>query len=71
MVLTFYLLGVSISIYMLLKLWIKLDTKLSLFSIVCGLMSTLSSWICVLMFSIIFYKIRHSSKRKNNNIPII
>ena len=70
MVLTFYLLGVALSIYMLLKLWIRLDTKLTLFTIICGLMSTFTSWFCVIMFTILFIKIKQDNK-KNNNIPII
>ena len=71
MVLTVYLLGVVISLYMLLRLWMRLETKLTLLSIICGLLSTFTSWICVLMFSIIFYKVKYPSKNKNNHIPII
>lgn len=70
MVLTVYLLGVALSIYMLLKLWLRLETKLTLFTIICGLMSTFTSWFCVLMFTIVFIKIKQGNK-KNNNIPII
>lgn len=70
MVLTVYLLGVALSIYMLLKLWVKLETKLTLFSIICGLLSTFTSWICVILFTIVFIKIKQGNK-KNNNIPII
>lgn len=70
MVLTIYLLGVALSIYMLLKLWVKLETKLTLFSIICGLLSTFTSWICVILFTILFIKIKRGNK-KNNNIPII
>lgn len=70
MVLTIYLLGVAISLYMLLRLWNKLETKLTLLSIISGLLSTLTSWIAVVMFIIIFIKIKQGNK-KNNNIPII
>lgn len=70
MVLTVYLLGVAISLYMLLRLWNKLETKLTLLSIICGLLSTLTSWMAVVMFIIVFIKIKQGNK-KNNNIPII
>lgn len=70
MVLTVYLLGVALSIYMLLKLWVKLETKLTLFSIICGLLSSFTSWICVILFTIVFIKIKQGNK-KNNNVPII
>jgi hypothetical protein len=70
MVLTIYLLGVVISLYMLLRLWNKLETKLTLLSIICGLLSTLTSWVAVVMFTIVFIKNKTGNK-KNDNIPII
>lgn len=70
MVLTFYLLGVVISLYMLLRLWNRLETKLTVLSIICGLLSIFTSWVAVVMFTIIFFKIKTGNK-KNNNIPII
>ena len=70
MVLTIYLLGVVISLYMLLRLWMRLETKLTLLSIICGLLSILTSWVAVVMFTVVFIKIKTGSN-KNNNIPII
>lgn len=70
MVLTIYLLGVVISLYMLLRLWVKLETKLTLLSIICGLLSIFASWVAVVMFTVVFVKIKTGNK-KNNNIPII
>jgi hypothetical protein len=70
MILTIYLLGVVISLYMLLKLWMRLETKLTLLSIICGLLSILTSWVAVVMFTFVFIKIKTGSN-KNKNIPII
>lgn len=70
MVLAIYLLGVVISLYMLLKLWMRLETKLTLLSIICGLLSILTSWVAVVMFTVVFIKIKTGGS-KNNNIPLI
>lgn len=70
MVLAIYLLGVVISLYMLLRLWMRLETKLTLLSIICGLLSILTSWVAVVMFTVVFIKIK-TGNNKNNNIPII
>ena len=70
MVLAIYLLGVVISLYMLLRLWMRLETKLTLLSIICGLLSILTSWVAVVMFTVVFIKIK-TGGNKNNNIPII
>ena len=70
MTVVIYLLGVVISMVMLFKLWAKLETKLTVLSIVCGLLSTLTSWLCVIMLSIVFSKLKEGNK-KNNDITII
>ena len=70
MVFAFYLLGVVISLYMLLRLWMRLETKLTLLSIICGLLSILTSWVAVVMFTVVFIKVK-TGNNKNNNIPII
>lgn len=70
MVFAIYLLGVVISLYMLLRLWMRLETKLTLLSIICGLLSILTSWMAVVMFTVVFIKIK-TSANKNKNIPII
>jgi hypothetical protein len=70
MTVVIYLLGVVISMFMLFKLWVKLETKLTVLSIVCGLLSTLTSWLCVMMLTIVFIKIKEGNK-KNNDITII
>ena len=70
MTVVIYLLGVVISMFMLFKLWAKLETKLTVLSIVCGLLSTLTSWLCVMMLTIVFIKIKEGNK-KNNDITII
>lgn len=70
MTVVIYLLGVIISMFMLFKLWAKLETKLTVLSIVCGLLSTLTSWLCVIMLSIVFSKLKEGNK-KNSDITII
>jgi hypothetical protein len=70
MTVAIYLLGVVISMFMLFKLWVKLETKLTVLSIVCGLLSTLTSWLCVMMLTIVFIKVKEGNK-KNNDITII
>ena len=70
MTVVIYLLGVVISMVMLFKLWAKLETKLTVLSIVCGLLSTLTSWLCVMMLTIVFIKVKEGNK-KNNDITII
>lgn len=70
MTVVIYLLGVVISMFMLFKLWVKLETKLTVLSIVCGLLSTLTSWLCVMMLTIVFIKVKEGNK-KNNDITII
>ena len=70
MTVTIYLLGVVISMFMLFKLWVKLETKLTVLSIVCGILSTLTSWLCVMMLILVFIKIKEGNK-KNNDITII
>jgi hypothetical protein len=70
MTVVIYLLGVVISMFMLFKLWAKLETKLTVLSIVCGLLSTLTSWLCVMMLTLVFIKVKEGNK-KNNDITII
>ena len=70
MTVVIYLLGVVISMFMLFKLWVRLETKLTVLSIVCGILSTLTSWLCVMMLTIVFIKVKEGNK-KNNDITII
>ena len=70
MTVTIYLLGVVISMFILFKLWVRLETKLTVLSIVCGLLSTVTSWLCVMMVTLVFIKIKEGNK-KNNDITII
>ena len=70
MTVAIYLLGVVISMFMLFKLWVRLETKLTVLSIVCGILSTLTSWLCVIMLTIVFIKVKEGNK-KNNDITII
>lgn len=70
MTVTIYLLGVVISMFILFKLWVRLETKLTVLSIVCGILSTLTSWLCVMMLTLVFIKIKEGNK-KNNDITII
>ncbi len=70
MTVVIYLLGVVISMFMLFKLWVRLETKLTVLSIVCGILSTLTSWLCVMMLTLVFIKIKEGNK-KNNDITII
>ena len=67
MTVVIYLLGVVISMFMLFKLWVKLETKLTVLSIVCGILSTLTSWLCVMMLTIVFIKIKEGNKKNNEN----
>ena len=70
MTVTIYFLGVVISMFILFKLWVRLETKLTVLSIVCGILSTLTSWLCVMMLTLVFIKIKEGNK-KNNDITII
>lgn len=70
MTVVIYLLGVVISMFMLFKLWVRLETKLTVLSIVCGILSTLTSWLCVMMLTLVFIKVKEGNK-KNNDITII
>ena len=63
MTVTIYLLGVVISMFILFKLWVRLETKLTVLSIVCGILSTLTSWLCVMMLTLVFIKIKEGNKK--------
>ena len=64
MTVVIYLLGVVISMFMLFKLWVRLETKLTVLSIVCGILSTLTSWLCVMMLTLVFIKVKEGNKKK-------
>jgi len=71
MLVTGYLSGVCVALILLIKLWGRQDSQVTLIGIICGLLSCFTSWIAAGLFIYVFYKPKKGECSKNNKIPLI